>query len=259
MINLSGKVALVTGGSRGIGRACALLLAEAGCDVIVNYLTSQASAEQVAREIMGKGRRSAIVKADVSEAEDIRAMIGYVGDNFGRLDILISNVAGGGFRPLMESTSRHFENAMNTNVRPLLDLVQAAQSLLTVGYATDHRDRGKVVALSSHGSFLAIPDYGLIGASKSALESLVRHLALELGPQGINFNVVLPGLVETDSTRGMPDAARYFEMAQKKMLVGDRKLTAEEVAKAVVYLCSPLSDLIQGQTLIIDGGSGIQG
>ena len=259
MFDLKDKVALITGASRGIGRACALLLAEAGCDVIVNYVTSQSAAEQVAEEIIAKGRRAAIVKADVSEEEDIQAMIEYIRDSFGRLDILVSNAAAGGFRPLMESTSRQFESTMNTNVRPLLHLVQAAQQLLTAGQRRGTGSRAKVVALSSHGSHMALPAYGLIGASKSALESLVRHLALELGPQGINFNVVLAGLVETDATRNLPDAGKFFEIVQQRMLVGDRKLTPEEVAKAVLYLCSPLSDLIQGQTLVVDGGVGIRG
>jgi enoyl-[acyl-carrier protein] reductase III len=257
MLDLTDKVALVTGASRGIGRATALQLAAVGCDVIVNYVTSQSAAEQVAEEVIALGHQAAIVKADVSEEEDIQAMIDFVSERFGRLDILVSNAASGGFRPLMQSTSRQFESTMNTNVRPLLQLVQAAQSLLSANNGSGRRS--KVVALSSHGSHMALPAYGLIGASKSALESLVRHLALELGPQGINFNVVLAGLVETDATRNLPEADTFFEVVQERMLVGDRKLTPEEVAKAVVYLCSPMSDLIQGQTLIVDGGVGIRG
>ncbi len=259
MIDLSGKIALVTGASRGIGRATALMLADAGCDVIVNYVTSQSAAEQVAREIADKGRQTAIVKADVSEEEDIRSMVDYVGETFGRLDILINNAASGGFRPLMESTAQQFERTMNTNVRPLLQLIQAAQPLLTAGYRDGQGPRSKVVAMSSHGSHQALPAYGLIGASKSALESLVRQLALELGPQGVNFNVVLAGLVETDATRNLPEAHRFFEAVQARMLVGPRPLTPEEVAKAIIFLCSPMSDLIQGHTLVVDGGVGIQG
>lgn len=254
MIDLRENVALVTGASRGIGRACALRLAEAGADVIVNFHTSQTAAKEVAEEVQKFGRRAAIVKADISEPDDVRAMIDFVGERFGRLDILISNAATGGFRPLMEATSRHFEATMNTNVRALLTLTQAAQSLLARGTG-----RAKVVALSSHGSHLALPHYGLIGASKAALESLARHLAMELGPQGVNVNVVLAGLVATDSIRHLPNADELIAAVQARMMVSQRPLTAGDVADAVVFLCSPLSDLIQGQTIVVDGGAGICG
>src|SRR6476619_4144417 len=127
MIDLSGNVALITGASRGIGRATALRLAEAGADVIVNYVTSQSAANEVAREIQQQGRRAATVKADVSEPDDVAAMLEFVRERFGRLDVLVSNAASGGFRQLMDATPKHFENAMNTNVRALLLLVQAAR------------------------------------------------------------------------------------------------------------------------------------
>lgn len=254
MIDLHGQVALVTGSSRGIGRATALRLAEAGADVIVNFVTSQSAAEQVANEISQLGRRVAVVKADVSAPEDVASMMEFVGSRFERLDILVSNAASGGFRLLMDANPRNFEAAMNTNVRALLGLVQGARKLLGHG-----PQRSRVVALSSHGSHRALPAYGLIGASKAALESLVRHLALELGNDGINFNVVLAGLVETDSTRLLPHANAIFEAVQLRTMVGDRKLTADDVAQAVLFLCSSMSDLVQGQTLVVDGGEGIRG
>ena len=250
MIDLTGKVALVTGGSRGIGRACALRLAEAGADVALNYLTSQSAARETAEAIKALGRRAAVVRADVSELEDVQAMVEYVGQQFGRLDILVSNVASGGFRNLMDATPQHFTNAMSTNVLPLITLVQAAQPLLARA-----EGRAKVIGMSSHGSYKALPHYGLIGASKAALEAIIRHLALELGDH-INFNVVLAGLVETDSTRAFPP--EVFERNQKKMMMNGRRLTEAEVADAVLFLSSPLSDLVQAQTLIVDGGAGLQ-
>lgn len=254
MIELDGKVALVTGSSRGIGRACAKRLAEAGADVVINYLTSQSAAVEVANEIQSLGRRAATVKADVSESDDIQAMMAFVKERFGRLDVLVSNAASGGFRPLMNASPRHFEATMNTNVLAMLNLVQAARPLL------ERKDgRSKVIALSSHGSHRALPAYGLIGASKAALESLTRHLALELGDSGINVNVVLAGLVETDSTRHFPGAEAMFEAVRNRQMTGQRPLLAQDVADAVVFLASPLSDLIQGQTLIVDGGEGIRG
>lgn len=254
MIDLEGRVALVSGASRGIGRATAIRLARAGADVIVNYLTSLSAANEVAAEIASLGRRAATVKADISQPEDIESMLKFVGEQFGKLDILVSNAASGGFRPLMQATPKNFEATMNTNVQSLLLLTQAALPLM-LGTGP----RRKVIALSSHGSHRALPAYGLIGASKAALESLTRHLALELGNQGINFNVLLAGLVETDSTRSFPESDRLFKAVAERRLVSGRSLTADDVADSVLFLSSPLSDLIQGQTLVIDGGETLHG
>ena len=254
MIDLSGNVALVTGASRGIGRATALRLAEAGADVVVNYVTSQSAANEVAREIQQLGRRAATVKADVSEPDDVTAMLEFVHERFGRLDILVSNAASGGFRQLMDASPRHFENAMNTNVRALLLLTQAARPMLERA-----EGRGKVIAISSHGSHKALPAYGLIGASKAALEALVRHLALELGNRGVNVNAVLAGLVETDSTRGLPNSGEFFQAVNQRRMMAGRPLTTRDVADSVLFLASSLSDLVQGATLVVDGGEGIAG
>ena len=250
MIDLSQRVALVTGSSRGIGRATALRLAQAGAQLVLNYSTSQTAARQTAEEVRALGASVALVKADVSQEEDIRSMLSFVEENYGRLDILVSNVASGGFRPLLEATGRHFEATMATNVLALLRLVQAAHPLLKKALG-----RAKVVAMSSHGSHRALPNYALIGASKAALESLIRHMCLELG-DSINFNTVLAGLVETDSTRMLGDEA--FARARASQLTGDRCLSAESVADSVLFLASPLSDLVQGQTLIVDGGASLR-
>ena len=205
MIDLAGRMALVTGAARGIGRACALRLAEAGADVIVNYVTSRAAADEVAQKIHAMGRRTAVIKA-----------------------------------------------AMNTNTRALLFLMQSALPLLR-----RKEGRAKVIALTSHGSRFALPMYGLIGSTKAALESLARHLALELGEEGINVNLVQAGLVDTESTRSIPGSERLFELRRSRGLVGDRTLEAGDVADVVLFLASPLSDLIQGQTIVVDGGAAI--
>jgi enoyl-[acyl-carrier protein] reductase III len=252
MINLEGKVALVTGSARGIGRACALKLAAAGADVVVNYVTAKGPAMEVAEEIQKMGRNAAIVRADVTERFDVDEMLGFVSNTFGRLDILVSNAATGGFRPLLASTDRNFEAAMNTNARALIYLMQASVKLLA-----DKPQRAKVVAISSHGSHMALPMYGMIGATKAALEALVRHLALELGGRNINFNVVKAGLVETDSTKNLPGSEMMFSGRIYKSMTGERMLEADDVAEAVLYLCSPLSDMVQGETLTVDGGAGI--
>ena len=252
MIDLTGQTALVTGSSRGMGRACALRLAEAGADVIVNYVTSRSAAMETAQEIRRLGRRSFVVKADVSEEDDVQSMLEYIGGQIGRLDILVSNAATGGFRPLLGSHLRHFQNTFQTNVLALLYLVQAALPLLEKSSG-----RAKVIALSSHGSDMALPWYGLIGSSKAALESLVRHLTLEVGDRGVNVNVVKSGLVETDSTRRIPQADVMFAHRKDKTMTGERMLSVEDVANAVLFLASPLADLIQGETLTVDGGAAV--
>jgi enoyl-[acyl-carrier protein] reductase III len=245
-------VALVTGSSRGIGRACALRLAAAGADVVVNYVTSGREADDVAAQIAALGRNAACVRADVGEEEDVADMVGFVEREFGRLDVLVHNAATGGFRPLAATTQRHFDAAMHTNVLSLVHLLKAATPLL------ERADgRGKVVVLSSHGTHMALPMYGLIGGSKAALTALARHWALELGDRGVNVNVVEAGLVETDSTKRLPGAAEMFAGRKHKTMMGERMLEAADVADAVLFLASPLSDLVQGQTLVVDGGAAI--
>jgi enoyl-[acyl-carrier protein] reductase III len=252
MIDLTGKVALVTGSSRGIGRACAIKLAEAGADVIVNYVTSRGAAVEVAEKIDSLGRRAYIVKADVSEEDDVESLMQFVRENVGQLDIVVSNAATGGFRPLLAANSKHFQTTMNTNVLSLVYLVRNALPMLERGPG-----RGKVVALSSHGSHMALPMYGVIGGSKAALEAVARHLTLEVGDRGVNVNVVKAGLVETDSTKKIPFADRMFAGRTEKTMMGERVLTAEDVANTVLFLASPLSDLVQGETITVDGGSAI--
>lgn len=252
MIDLNGRVALVTGSSRGIGKACALRLGEAGADVIVNYLTSRAAAVETAEKIRAMGRRVAVIRADISEQDDVASMFDFIREEFGQLDILLSNAASGGFRPLLASTTRHFANTMSINALALILLVQQALPLLEKSAG-----RGKVIAVSSHGSNTALPWYGLIGGSKAALESIARHLTLEVGDRGVNVNVIRAGLVETDSTRQIPHADEIFARRIEKTMMGGRMLTGADIADAALFLASPLSDMVQGETLVVDGGAAI--
>lgn len=252
MIDLKGRVALVTGSAQGIGRACALKLAEAGSDVIVNYVTSKSAATEVGESILAMGQRCLVIKADVTERFDVEEMIQAVREEFGTLDIIVSNAATGGFRPLLATSDRNFEAAMQTNARALLYLVQSSIELLA-----DHAQCAKVIALSSHGSHMALPMYGTIGASKAALESMIRQFAYELGRRNINFNVVKAGLVETASTSRLPGSGQMFEGRKDRSLVGERVLMPDDVANTVLFLSSPLSDMIQGETLTVDAGTAL--
>ncbi|MBK7973709.1 MAG: SDR family oxidoreductase [Deltaproteobacteria bacterium] len=252
MIDLEGQVALVTGSSRGIGAACALRLAQAGADVVVNYVSSRSAAEEVAGRIVAMGRRAILVKADVSERDDVDQMAEQVAAAFGRIDILVSNAATGGFRPVVETTSRQFHAAMATNVEALIHLLRAFQ-----GQLERRSGRAKVIALSSHGSRFALPMYGLVGMTKAALEGLVRQAALELGPRNVNVNALLSGLVDTDAVAMIPNREILFERRRSRELTGDRSLSVEDVADVALFLASPLADLVQGQTLVVDAGTAV--
>jgi enoyl-[acyl-carrier protein] reductase III len=251
---LQGKKALITGASRGIGRATAIRLAKSGAEVAINFVSNESAARDVAAEILAFGGKAILIKADVSEEADVQQMFSVLTDHWGNLDIVVSNAASGGFRTLMSATARNFDAAMHTNVRALMLLVQSAMPMLQK--SSGNR---KVVALSSHGSHRALSDYALIGASKAAIESLCRHMALEFGPQGINFNCLLAGLVLTDSTKGISDVEKAHQQSNERMLVGEgRVLLPTDVADVIHFLVSPASDLIQGQVITVDGGMSLR-
>lgn len=256
MIDLSGQVALVTGGSRGIGQASAIALARAGADVAITYLNAPEDAQDTAGAILELGRRAIVLRADLSEVEDAALTIEAVVENLGRLDIVVSNAAGGGFRPLLDVDADNFAYAMNLNVRALLLLAQAgARHLERADDAAGARSR--IITLSSWGAARALPMYGAIGASKAALEATTRHLALELGPRGVNVNCVRAGVVDTGAIRTLPGAQQVLDARRQRALAGDRNVSPEDVANAVVFLASRMADQIQGQTLIVDGGTSL--
>ena len=255
MINLEGQVALVTGGSRGIGRATALALAKAGADVCITYLNSRRNAEEVGEEIMALGRKTLVARADLSEAEDVASLVDAIREQFNRLDILVSNAAGGGFRPLLEASEENLDYAVHLNVGAFMHLLQKAAGLLE--RKPDDPKRSKVITVSSWGAERALPMYGVIGACKAALESMTRHAALELGPRGVDVNCVRAGVVDTGSLRALPGVEMLLEQRRSRSLAGDVNINPEDVANVILFLASDLSRLIQGQTIIIDAGTSL--
>ena len=249
-------VALVTGASRGIGRAIAGRLSSDGYDVVVNFLNSRDSAVEVAAWCRDLGADVMLIRADVSSGDDVVGMVEGAVERFGRLDCVVSNAAAGGFRGLTDTTPINLEATLRCNALPAVTL--AAASVDHLRRQPDRDRQGKFVAVSSHGSRWAVPNYGAIGASKAALESYVRHLSLEHGDRGINFNCVLPGIIATEAVASMPAVAKVIDAAQQRMMMGDRKLTEQDVASVVSFLCSPDSDLIQGHTLVVDGGVSVR-
>jgi enoyl-[acyl-carrier protein] reductase III len=250
MFELEGKTALITGGSRGIGRAIALGLAENGVDIVVNYVRHRKDAEATVAAIEEKGVRCLAVKANVAKEADVDRMFEEIGTTYDRLDILVSNAASGVLKPVMELTPRHWDWAMDINARALLSLSQHAVRMMTEG--------GRIMAVSSLGAVRAVPNYTVVGSSKAALESLVRHLAVELGPRGITVNTISAGVVDTDALKKFPNRDEIISESLRRTPLG-RLTTPEDVANLALFLCSDLSGMINGQTLVVDGGYAIQG
>jgi enoyl-[acyl-carrier protein] reductase III len=250
MIDIEDKVALITGGSRGIGRAIAIRLAENGADVVVNYVRHRKDAEETAAAVEKLGRRCLVIKANVANEPDVKEMFDELAKAYGRLDILVSNAASGVLKPVLELTERHWNWAMDINARALLTLVQHGVPLMQRG--------SRVIAVSSLGAIRAIENYTAVGASKAALESLVRHLAVELGRLGINVNTISAGAVDTDALKHFPNREQILAAAMERTPLG-RLTTPDDVADIALFLCSKLATMIQGQVITVDGGYAIRG
>ncbi len=246
---LSNKIALVTGSGRGIGRAIALRLAQAVADVVVNYHRNVAPAEEAACQIRDLGRRSLAVKANLSKVEDIDLLFNAVSAEFGGLDIFVNNAASGFNRPAMQQKVNGWDWTMNVNARAYLFAAQRAVPLM------EKRGGGHIVAITSPGSQRVMPDYIAVGASKAALESLTRYLAVELAPKNIVVNAIAPGLVLTDALQhfAVLGDPQVIERAIANTPAG-RVVTPEDVAGLVEFLCSPAAFMIRGQVIVMDGG-----
>ena len=246
---LAGKVALVTGSGRGIGKAIALRLARAGADVIINFHRNEAPAKEVAGLIEQMGRRSLVVKANLAKIEDIDLLFDAVSQAFGGLDIFINNAASGFNRPGMQQKVTGWDWTMNVNARAFLFAAQRAVPLMEL------RGGGYMVAISSPGGSRVLPDYIAVGASKAALDALTRYLAVELASKNIVVNGVAPSLVLTDIVQHFAVLAdpQMIERTVNNTPAG-RLVTPEDVAEVVAFLCSPAAFMIRGQVIAIDGG-----
>jgi len=249
MFDLRGKVALVTGSSRGIGKAISLRLAENGVNMVVNYVRHRRDAEDTAALIEAKGARCLVVKANVANDDDVREMFALIKQEYGKVDFLVSNAASGVLKPAMELDARHWNWAMDINARSLLTLAQQALPLMPQG--------GRIMAVSSLGSVRAVENYTAVGASKAALESLVRHLAVELGPKGILVNTISAGAVDTEALKKFPNRQQILDTALARTPMG-RLTTPDDVADVALFLCSQLANMIHGQTVVVDGGYSIR-
>lgn len=247
---LANKVALITGGARGIGKASALKLAKSGCDIAIVYYNSSDEAAALINEIQSLGRRAIAIQANVADHQSVKGMFAQFREHFDSLDFLVSNAASGVLKPAMNMSTKHWRWCMETNALALNHLVSEGRSMMPWG--------SRVIALSSLGAHRAIPNYAFIGASKAALEALVRSLSLELAEVGISANTVSAGVVDTDALKHFPNREQLLEEYQATSLAG-RPLTPEDVANTVYLLCLPEAEMIKGHTLFVDAGYSVVG
>jgi enoyl-[acyl-carrier protein] reductase III len=244
---LAGRVALVTGASRGIGRAVALRLAREGADVAVGFFRNRQEAERTVAAVEEAGARAAVVRGHVGDPVRAEALVAEATRLLGPPTLLVANAASGVLRPLLDIDARGFAWCMDTNARSLVDLVRAARDGMRAAGG------GAVVAISSLGAGRVLPAYGAVGASKAALEALVRYLAVECAPDGVRVNAVSAGVVDTDALRHFPDREGMLAAARARTPAG-RLVAPEDVAAAVAFLCSDDAWMVRGQVLTVDGG-----
>ncbi len=244
--SLDGRLALVTGGSRGIGRAITLDLVQRGAHVAFSYLRNSDAAEETLAQVKALGGTGYAIKGRIDDTERCHALVDEAAAVLGGLDLLISNAASGVIRPAMEVTEKHWDWTLDTNARALLLLTQRAVPLM------EARGGGGIVALSSLGSFRVLENYTLVGVSKAALEACVRYLGVELAPKGIRVNAVSGGVVNTDALEHFPNRDEMLAMGNRTP--AGRILEPVDLAQAVGWLAGPESSMVIGQTLIVDGG-----
>jgi 3-oxoacyl-[acyl-carrier protein] reductase len=246
MGKLAGKVAVVTGASKGIGAAIAKELAKEGASVVVNYASSPQQAGSVVSSIQAEGGKAKAVRADVSKPAEAKQLVDAAVSEFGRLDILVNNAAVYEFLPLHEITETHFDRMFNLNVRGLLFATQAAAGALGDG-------GGSIINIGSMASLSAPPGGSVYAATKGAVDVITKSLAAELGPRKILVNAVLPGPVETEGAQSMAEWDQFKTQLLPRTPLG-RVGQPRDIASVVSFLASEDAGWITGQVIPVAGG-----
>jgi len=248
MFDLTGKKALVTGGSRGIGRGICLALAKQGADVAVNYRSNEAEAQAVVSEIKAMGRQAFAVQADVSQATSVAKMFEEIKNRWGKLDILVNNAGIVKFANFEEVTEEDWDQILAVNLKGQFLCAKEAVKLMGPG--------GKIIniaSIASGGVGIGFRQIAHYTASKGGVVALTENLALEFGPKGINVNAIAPGVIETDMTRGLTTDKKTSAGLLARIPKG-RFGKPEDIGAAAAFLASDEADYITGTVLYVDGG-----
>ncbi|MGQ9568934.1 MAG: 3-oxoacyl-[acyl-carrier-protein] reductase [Anaerolineae bacterium] len=249
MEDLSGKVAIVTGASRGIGRAIALELARRGATVVVNYHTNEAAAQEVVAEIERAGGRALAIRADVSQPEEARRLVDAATETFGQVDILVNNAGVTRDTLLMRMSEEDWDLVLDTNLKGAFNCIKAAARTMV------RRRFGRIINVTSVAGLAGNVGQANYCAAKAGLIGLTKAVAKELGPRNITVNAVAPGFVETDMTASLPQDLKDTAI---RMTPLGRAGRPEDIAKAVAFLASDEAAFITGQILSVDGGMVMQ-
>jgi 3-oxoacyl-[acyl-carrier protein] reductase len=244
---LSGRVAVVTGASRGIGRATAIRLAEAGADVVVNYISNEAAAEDVARRVREAGVRAVTVRADVSDVKEARSLVEAAVENFGRVDVMVANAGIWDGAPVEELSEELWDKVIDANLKGTWAVCKACVPQMK------KQERGSIVIVSSTAGQRGEANYSNYAASKGGQISFTKSLASELAPD-IRVNSVAPGWVDT----GMNDGVFGDKSYEEKIVEGiplRRLATADDIALSIVFLASDWARHITGEILNVNGGA----
>lgn len=246
MINLKGKVALITGASRGIGKACALYFAKTGADVVINYNKTK-NLDKIVKECERFGVRAVPLKADISSKSDCKKIVGFTIKNFGRIDILVNNAGVWTYAPIDRMSDKILEETLDINLRGVFYLTREV-----VPYLKKQKS-GNIINISSTSGQRGEAEHSHYAATKGAIISLTKSLATELAPWNIRVNCVAPGWVYTDMSKAA------LKSKESKKILGTIPLkrvgTPEEIAGAVLFLASDLSSFITGEILNVNGGA----
>lgn len=244
-MQLKGKTAIVTGGARGIGRAIALKLAEAGANIVINYTSSSKAAEETVEEVQKLGVSALAVKADVSKNDEIENLVKQVLNQFGSIDILVNNAGIARDNLLIRMSEQDFQDVIDINLKGAFICTKHVSKVMIKQRA------GKIINIASVVGVMGNAGQSNYAASKAGLIGFTKSVAKELAKRGINVNAVAPGYIETDMTASLPEKVREDFMINIPL---SRPGKAQDVANAVLFLSSEYSEYITGQVINIDGG-----